>query len=74
MTDRQGGFRFEELSPGSYPIEFTHIGYAPRRDTVRGSPGRVSNMQVSLSVDPVQLEPLEVTVERREVALEAVGF
>jgi len=74
LTDRRGEFRFEELGPGSYVIGFTHMGYAPRQDTVRVSPGRVSYVQASLSVDPVQLEPLEVTVERREVALEAVGF
>ena len=74
LTDRRGGFRFEELSPGAYLIEFTYIGYAPRRDSIRVLLGHVSNMQVSLSVDPVQLEPLEVTVERREAALEAVGF
>ena len=37
-------------------------------------PGLVTNVQVSLSVDPVRLDPLQVTVERRELALEVAGF
>jgi len=74
FTDLRGEFLFDELIPGQHVLEFSMIGYAPRADTVRVQSGRVTSVQVSLSVDPVGLEPIEVSVERREVALQNVGF
>ncbi len=74
FTDLRGEFVFDELTPGQHVLEFSMIGYAPRADTVRVTPGRVTNVRVSLSVDPVALEPIEVSVERREVKLHEVDF
>ena len=65
---------FDELTPGQHVLECSMIGYAPRADTVRVTPGRVTNVRVSLSVGPVALEPIEVSVERREVKLQEVDF
>ena len=74
FTDFRGEFLLDKLIPGQHVLEFSMIGYAPRADTIRVTAGRVTNVQVSLSVDPVQLEPIEVSVERREVRLQDVGF
>lgn len=74
FTDLRGEFLFDQLIPGQHVLEFSMIGYAPRADTVRVTEGRVTNVQVTLSVDPVALDPIEVTVERREVKLQEVGF
>ena len=74
FTDLRGEFLFHELIPGQHVLEFSMIGYAARADTVRVTAGRVTNIQASLSVDPVVLEPIEVSVERREVKLQEVGF
>lgn len=34
----------------------------------------MSNIRVSLSADPVRLDPIEVSVERRDIVLEQAGF
>ena len=74
FTDMRGEFLFDQLVPGQHVLEFSMIGYAPRADTIRVTAGRVTNVRVSLSLDPVALEPIEVSVERREVKLQKVGF
>ena len=74
LTDTGGRFMMEELAPGWHRIGFSQIGYASRTDSIEVLPGRVTNVQASLSVDPVQLAPLTVVVERREVALQKTGF
>ena len=74
LTDERGNFVVDRLAPGPHLIEFAQIGYATRRDTIRVMPGRITNVQVSLSVDPVNLDPLKVVVERREAALQDAGF
>jgi len=74
FTDLRGEFLFDKLIPGQHVLEFSMIGYAPRADTIRVTAGRVTNVRASLSVDPVALEPIEVSVERREVTLQHVGF
>lgn len=74
LTDEQGNFMIDGLAPGLHMTEFIQIGYATRRDTIRVVPGRITNVQVALSVDPVNLDPLKVVVERREAALQDAGF
>lgn len=74
LTDGRGRFMMDELSPGWHMIGFQQFGYASRTDSIQVVPGRVTNVTASLSVDPVQLAPLAVVVERREVALQQTGF
>ena len=74
LTDERGNFLVDNIAAGLHVIEFAQIGYATRRDTVRVQPGRIANLQISLSVDPVDLDPLKVVVERREAALQDAGF
>ena len=73
-TDGRGRFLLDDLSPGPARVEFAQIGYATRSETIEVVPGRVANVRVALSPDPVELVPIEVAVERREVALQDVGF
>ena len=74
LTDGRGRFMIDALGPGWHMVAFSQFGYASRTDSIQVVPGRVTNVQASLSVDPVQLTPLEVVVERREVALQQTGF
>lgn len=74
FSDLRGEFVLERLVGGQHVVELSMIGYHSRADTIRVVPGRVTTVQVSLSVDPVQLEPIEVSVERREVVLQRRGF
>ena len=74
QTDVRGRFMVDDLLPGPLQLEFAQIGYAPRTDQVDVVLGRVTNIRVALSPDPVELAPIEVEVERREVVLQDVGF
>ena len=73
-TDARGRFILDDLSPGPAQVEFAQIGYATRTETIDVVPGRVTNVRVALSPDPVELAPIEIAVERREIALQGVGF
>ncbi len=74
LTDQRGEFSLTDVPAGTLAVEFSALGYVTRTDTVRVMPGRVTNVRVGLSADPVRLDPIEVTVERRETALQGVGF
>ncbi len=73
-TDVRGAFALDDLAPGANVVEFSQIGYATRTETIEVLPGRVTNVRLSLSADPLLLDPIVVTVERREVALQSAGF
>ncbi len=73
-TDPRGRFEVELLTPGPKQIRFSALGYATRTETIEVEMDRVTNVRVSLSPDPVELNPIEVTVERREFALQDVGY
>ena len=74
LSDLRGEFVLDRLIGGQHVVRFSMIGYTPRADTIRVVPGRVTTVEVSLSVDPVQLDPIEVSVERREIVLQRRGF
>jgi hypothetical protein len=74
ITDESGRFRFDAVPPGRHAVAFSHLGYGTRLDTVEVISGRTSDARVGLSLDPIEVEPIEVVVERREVELEDVGF
>ena len=74
FSDLRGEFVLDRLIGGQHVVAFSMIGYASRADTIRVVPGRVTTVQVSLSVDPVHLDPIEVSVERREAILQQKGF
>lgn len=74
LTDARGRFVLDHLSPGLKTVRFTALGYVTRTEVIEVVPDRVTNLRVSLSPDPVELDPIEVTVERREIALQDVGF
>ncbi len=73
-SDSDGRFILAETVPGRYEIVFTHLGYRPRTDTVHIVRDRVSRLDVALAVEAIALAPMEVTVERRDLALQEVGF
>lgn len=74
LTDELGRFSFDEMEPGTYAVEFNGYGYAARVDTVEVAAGQTTEAQVPMRVDPIDLEPIEVVVERRELKLEQIGF
>ncbi len=60
LTDASGGYRFANLTPGTYRLLVRHLGFRPAFVTVDlagGSPLRVS---VGLIVSPIRLESVNV--------------
>ena len=74
QSDTRGRFTMEILTPGPKQFQFSALGYATRTETIEIEMDRVTNVHVSLSPDPVELNPIEVTVERREFALQDAGY
>lgn len=73
-TTTSGRFTLPDLLPGRYEVTFSHLGYQQRTDSVDVNVGRVSVMEVALSVEAIELDPIEVSVERQDVTLQGVGF
>ncbi|MGH7720661.1 MAG: TonB-dependent receptor domain-containing protein [Gemmatimonadaceae bacterium] len=75
VSDEQGTYRLASLSPGSYTLRITRLGYAPRRIAdvrVGGGGGGPVVLAVVLTSVATQLNPSVVTASRRqEKALEA---
>lgn len=73
-TDADGRFALPNLAPGRHEVAFSHLGYRQRSETIEVQPGHATRMQVVLAVDAIALDPIEVTVDRLDRALEDAGF
>ena len=72
LSNQQGRFTIRDVRPGLVVLRFARLGYAPRSATLVVQPGRTAEVGVALSVQPIELEPVEVTV--RSLDLERSGF
>ena len=72
-SDRQGRFRLSGVPMGAHELEVRRIGYAPLRHAVGVGRGLTTEVEVGLTRDPVELEPLVATATRSR-RLEIKGF
>jgi hypothetical protein len=72
LTNGQGRFTISGVRPGSHEVRFALLGYAPRTVTLIVHPGRVTEVDASLSTNVIELEPIQVVV--RSGYLERNGF
>jgi hypothetical protein len=72
ISNGQGRFQLSALEPGPVVVEFRRLGYEPRTVTVTIQPGRTAEVYATLSTEPIELAPIEVTVASRY--LERSGF
>ena len=73
-TGVEGRFSIGDLVPGRHEIRFSHLGYAERSESIEVQVGRVTSVRVVLAVNAIALNPIEVTVDRRDATLEERGF
>ncbi|MDX2192998.1 MAG: carboxypeptidase-like regulatory domain-containing protein [Gemmatimonadales bacterium] len=73
MTDAQGRFRIDAAPVGSQVVEVRGIGYRPVRSAVAVSPGRSATLSVLLDRTVVQLNPLTVVADDRNLR-DITGF
>ena len=72
ISNGQGRFQLSDLEPGSVVVEFRRLGYEPRTETLTVERGRTLEIYATMSAQPVELEPVEVTIASRY--LERNGF
>ena len=71
-TDGDGGFRVPGLPPGHYRVRIIAIGYAPRvvpSIEIGSSSASVDVGTVTLTASALQLQPMVVTGQKRDVEL-----
>ena len=73
-TGSDGRFGLPDLLPGWHVVAFSHLGYQRRSESLEVRAGHATKIQVVLTVDAIALEPIEVTVDRRDRNLDRVGF
>lgn len=75
VTDRDGYLEMGGLSPNTYLLEVSYVGFETRRDTLSIEEGRQLR-GVSLSVEPRRLEEVQVEAEggaaRRQAGLQTI--
>lgn len=60
-TDADGRFRFEDLTPGTYTLRVSFIGYAGEQETVRVEPSETTTVEVALTPSALDLPDVVVT-------------
>lgn len=73
-ADSNGKFRFENVPPGGHMLTVEILGYAAREEAVEVEARKIVDLALTLSVDPIELDPIEVSVEGRSLDLELSGF
>lgn len=68
IADRTGAFTFPEVRPGIHVITVGLLGYATRGDSVEVLPGRITELDVPLSIEPIPIEGITVTARSRWIA------
>jgi hypothetical protein len=72
ISNRDGRFLLADLPPGRVELRLERLGYEPRSVTVTVRRGRTLELYATMAVEPIDLEPVQVTVASRR--LERSGF
>ena len=73
VTQRDGAFILPNVLPGNYQLGFTRLGFSDRELSLDLS-GSQRIVEVVMSTEPIPLDPITVTAERRVIRLEMAGF
>ncbi len=71
VTDGRGDFQFQDVPPGEYVLEVTQLGYETRSETVNLLNGVGISVEMKMSMEPIELEPIVVTVDQQRMAARA---
>jgi hypothetical protein len=74
VTNAGGHFVFPVVAPGQYTLNFHRLGYADRAQEIDVEADQILTLEVEMGVEPIELEPISVTVEAKSLALELAGF
>ncbi len=74
VTGGEGEFIVPRVPPGTYEIVLSHLAYGTHTDTIEVGAGELVRYEARLAMQPIELEPLAVTVARRSVSPNLLGF
>lgn len=66
LTDSDGTFSLGDVSPGTYMLMTDHLAYGVKMDTLEVPSGSRLAVEMRLDTRPIEIAPLEVTVEAPE--------
>ena len=69
ISNSKGNFTFPSLPPGEFNLQVNHLGYSKARGQVEVEVGKTVHTRVSLSSEPIALDPIIVTAVRRRIVL-----
>lgn len=72
LTNAQGNFMLRGVAPGLLSVRFSSLGHVPRAAEVMLHPETTVEVAVTLQIEPIRLEAVEVSVRSRN--LEQRGF
>jgi hypothetical protein len=74
ITNSRGQFSFPEVPAGVHLIRTEHLGFSARADSIEVPAGHLLTLEVRLGIQPIELAPINVSVERRLLSLDLAGF
>jgi len=74
LSGTYGRFELTDVPPGTRQLVVSLLGYATRTDSITVPPASILTLDVGLTVEPIELPPILVSVERRSLDLEISGF
>ena len=74
VTSAGGRFLFRDVPAGTHALEVRHLGFGARTISVEVSSALTTHLEIGLEPRAIAVEPIEVTVERRPLYLEDVGY
>lgn len=69
ITNVLGRFTFPSLPPGETPLRVNRLGYGEATGPVEIEIGKTTEVEVSLSVEAIRMDPITVTAVRRRIVL-----
>jgi len=72
VTNSRGRFRFNDVPPGVRIVQIARLGFESRADTIEVPQGMSITLDFPISVEPILLEPIIVSL--RSLLLEMRGF
>ena len=74
LTDAGGRFVLTDIPAGPRRIVVSFLGYSNRMDSIMVPPATILTLDLALAVEPIELAPIEISVEARNLDLEISGF
>jgi hypothetical protein len=69
LSDSDGTFTFDDVSPGTYMLMVDHLAYGTKMDTLDVPEGRRLSVAMLLDTRPIEVAPITVTTEATDAEL-----